>query len=126
MISKLVLIGCIIASSSNALSLEVGELTLHSNLGEPLKATLTIKHNEELGENDFIVNSAPASVYKKMGINYNNQFNRLKFRLDKSGQLVIRSQKPIKEPFMSFVLQFRWPKGEVNKAFNLLIDPPNQ
>lgn len=109
--------------SSPLQALEVGGIQLHSKLGQPLRATIQLKHDSVITEQEIIINKAPKAIYQQMGINESTQFLNLKFDLQSNGELLVTTHAPIKEPYLNFILQFRWPQGEVNREFNVLIDP---
>lgn len=109
--------------SSQLQALEVGDIQLHSKLGHPLRATIQLKHNSVITDQDIIIKKAPKEVYQQMGVDWANQFLNLKFDLQNNGQLFLTTREPIKEPYLNFILQFRWPEGEINREFNVLIDP---
>ena len=109
--------------STNSLALEVSDLTLLSKLGQPLLAQLTILQPQPVNEQELTISQAPAAVYQQMGIDSIALYQQLKFTLSDKGLVTITSIKPIKEPFLNLVLQFRWPEGELNREFTLLLDP---
>ena len=36
----------------------------------------------------------------------------------------IRSRKPVKEPFLNFLVEVNWPAGRLLREYTLLLDPP--
>lgn len=121
--TKLTLLISLLLFAANSLALEVGELTLLSKLGEPLSAQVNFSHQPRLSAEEFIVEQAPVAIYQKMGVDTDALYIDLNFKVDPGGFISIRTQDPVKEPFLSFVVKFQWPNGELYREYNLLIDP---
>ena len=109
--------------ATNSHALEVGELQLQSALGEPLVAYIQISNHDGYGEDELKIEHAPNEVYKKMGVDASILFQDFSFSLQPDGQVNINSRQPIKEPYLNFVLQFRWPQGVMYREFSVLVDP---
>ena len=108
---------------AKGIALEVGELTLLSKLGEPLSAQVNFSHQPRLSPGELIVKQAPVAIYRQMGVDTDALYTDLEFKVDPGGFISIRTQDPIKEPFLNFVVKFQWPSGELYREYNLLIDP---
>ncbi|MGK0500255.1 MAG: pilus assembly protein FimV [Oceanicoccus sp.] len=108
---------------SHSHSLEVSELTLYSKLGQPLSAEIRVKHNPPLSGDELIIELASEKIYKTMGVKTAPAFIRLKFDHGKNGIVKVSTREPIKEPFLNFVLLFRWAEGDIYREFNVLLDP---
>jgi pilus assembly protein FimV len=106
-------------------ALGVSGITVHSKLGAPLSATIQLSHIEELSDAEIIVRNAPEELYKKLGVERKYFYQGLQFNLD-GKNIVITTRDSIKEPFLNFVLQFRWPEGELVREYKILIDPDNR
>jgi pilus assembly protein FimV len=123
----LTLIGIFISPGSHALG--VGELRLQSALNQTLKAEVPlVVSNEKLG--DIKVTLAPPEVFAQAGIERQQFLSSLRFQpeLRADGSCVIRisSREPIRDPYLSFLMEVNWPDGRVVKEFTVLIDPPAQ
>ena len=108
--------------SISAHAIGTSDIQLNSKLGEPLDASLTLTDAEELNADQLIISHAPKEIYQKLGIKNSFQLQRLKF--ERNGNSVkISTRESIKEPYLNFILMFRWPEGELVREFKLLIDP---
>ena len=38
--------------------------------------------------------------------------------------ILVSSSQPVKEPFINFLLEVSWPKGQLLKEYTVLLDPP--
>ena len=116
--------------AGSALALSVGEIELHSRLGEALEATVPLGRLGALTQSDVQVARASDDVYRSYGIDLNGPSSALKFSLqvDRKGVASVRvsSDQPVSEPYLDFVLDVRWPAGRSVKRFTLLLDPPSR
>ena len=113
-----------IALLSGQLSaLEVGELRLLSHLGEPLNAELELKTHDSINGENLIIKLAPPEIYRKMGADAPPLALTVRFNLTGEDLVKITTADAIKEPYLSFIVQFRWPEGELYKEFSVLLDP---
>ena len=109
--------------SSRVFSLELGDITLLSKLGEPLLAKVNFSHHQSLNEQEIIIRQAPVAVYQQMDVDKGALYQELRFTLTAEGEITITTYKPLKEPYLNFILQLRWPQGEIYREFSVLIDP---
>lgn len=112
-----------IVLSVNAAALGVGDISLHSKLGQPLSADIKLMDADELTEYQLIIAQAPPAIYQQMGIERSYLSNDIIITRTDSNTVSLTTRKPIKEPYLNFVLRFSWPDGEVVKEFKLLVDP---
>jgi len=104
-------------------ALEVGKLRLLSYLGAPLNAELELKTHDGINGENLIIKLAPAEIYRKMGADAPPLSLTVRFNLTGENLVKITTADAIKEPYLSFIVQFRWPKGELYKEFSVLLDP---
>ena len=109
--------------SNTTLALGVSEITVNSQLGEPLSAQVSLTNSLELDDSEIIVRQAPVEIYQQLGIERSTRFRELNFQLTTDRTLIITTRDPINEPFLNFVLEFHWPEGKLYREFKLLIDP---
>lgn len=117
---------CLFSSWIAALGL--GKVELHSALNEPLDAVIRLDHTAELGEAEIIAGLASAQDFAAAGIDRELILSDLAFKLDFSDPanplLRITSHKPIREPYLDFLVDVQWPTGRVLREFTLLLDLP--
>ncbi|MEH6557278.1 MAG: hypothetical protein V7459_12980 [Oceanicoccus sp.] len=116
-------IGWIALLSGQLSALEVSELRLHSHLGEPLLAELQLSSHDSFDPQNLMIKLAPAEIYQKMDVDVPSLYLDIKFEMDANGLVKITTRDPVKEPYLNFILQFRWPAGELYKEFSVLLDP---
>ena len=112
--------------SSSSWALGLGEITVTSKLGEPFNATVEITDTAGLDAEQIKASNATDDIYTLL--NVDNSFIYQGFKLDFSTlddkvELNITTSDSIREPYLNFVIQLRWPSGQVNKEFKVFIDP---
>jgi len=110
------------------LSLGLGDIEVDSALNQPLKAKIYLisARPEELEE--MRVELAPPNVFDRVGIPRPYFLTQLKFEpvLTSDGHTVIKvtSKGPVREPFLTFLVEVTWPKGRLLREYTVLLDPP--
>ena len=113
--------------SSWAAALGLGEIQLNSALNEPLDAEIRLHNTGELGDTEILAGLASAEDFANAGLERELILSDLDFRLDfTSGSPVLRvtSQRPIREPYLDFLVDVQWPSGRVLREYTLLLDLP--
>ncbi|NOQ63701.1 MAG: hypothetical protein GQ582_04250 [Methyloprofundus sp.] len=109
-------------------SLGVGDIKLYSALNQKLNAeiALTLAADEELA--DIKVTLASPDKFDKVGIAWSYFLSKVKFvPIQKAnGKVIIKmtSNEVVQEPFLDFLVEVSWPKGDIFKEFTVLVDPP--
>ncbi|WP_160152950.1 FimV/HubP family polar landmark protein [Microbulbifer sp. ALW1] len=128
-VQKLALaVGLVSALGGNgALALGLGEIKLNSTLNQPLNAEIKLLQTRGLGESEIKVRLANAEDFERAGVERTYSLDDLSFDVDySSGQPVVRisSRTPMREPFLNFLVETRWPSGRLLREYTLLMDLP--
>jgi hypothetical protein len=114
------LISCAAPLSSSAMLL--GELAVHSHLGQPLRASIPLK-----ADLDDELDSRCFSLARPEGQgDYDSYLTQARLELVETGgqfQLKIRSAQAINEPFLRLLVQGNCGQGHLSREFTLLLDP---
>lgn len=108
----------------------LGELVVHSKLGEPLTAEIQViqSNGEFIAADDLIVNIATENEHAKRSLDgyLARQTLQLKLAetLNDDVSLKLSSNRPINEPFLNFLVELKWNAGRIIKEFTVLLDPP--
>jgi len=111
-----------------AYPLGIGDIKLHSALNQKLNAeiALSLASGEEL--KDIKITLASPDQFDKAGIAWSSFLSKIKFKpvLQSNGKVVVQisSNTIVQEPYLDFLLEVSWPKGNVLKEFTVLVDPP--
>jgi FimV-like protein len=121
------LVAGVLAWSGASLALGLGDITVHSALNQPLKADIALEDVGGLRESELSVSLATADEFAQAGIERVFFLNDLKFTPILHGRrnmIRVTSAKPVKEPFLNFLVQLNQPNGRLLREYTLLIDPP--
>ncbi|EJO93804.1 peptidoglycan-binding LysM [Ectopseudomonas mendocina DLHK] len=113
--------------SGMAPALGLGEITLHSALNQPFEAEIELLEVGDLGAQDLRVGLAPAEVFSRSGVERFYFLNDLRFTpLLRGTRSVIRvvSSRPVREPYLNFIVEVARPGGQLLREYTVLLDPP--
>jgi pilus assembly protein FimV len=115
-------------TSGMAHALGLGEVTLRSSLNQPLVAEIELLEVRDLASAEVKPGLASAEEFSKAGVDRQYFLADLKFTpvLKPNGRSVIRvtSSKPVREPYLNFLVEVLWPNGRLLREYTLLLDPP--
>jgi len=115
-------------SSGMAHALGLGELSVKSTLNQPLVAEIELSQAEGLSAAQVVPSLATTADFAQAGVARQAFLNDLTFTpvLNANGKSVLRitSSKPVREPFVKFLVQVLWPNGRLLREYSLLLDPP--
>ncbi|MDP1770851.1 MAG: FimV/HubP family polar landmark protein [Methylobacter sp.] len=108
--------------------LGIGEIKLHSALNQNLDAEIALTLSGE-SVSEIKVNLAPPEKFDEAGVSWTYFLSKIKFETitQSNGSAVIKltSKEALKEPFLDFLLEVSWPKGNLYREFTVLVDPPS-
>ncbi|WP_045859285.1 FimV/HubP family polar landmark protein [Teredinibacter purpureus] len=109
-------------------ALGLGEITTTSALNQPLKAEIKLLQVRDLTEQEILVGLASAKDFERVKVDRPYFLTNLKFQVELNGSdgpvILVTSQKPVREPFINFVMQAQWPSGRLLREYTLLMDLP--
>lgn len=115
-------------SSGMAQALGLGELSVKSTLNQPLVAEIELTEAQGLNAAQVVPSLATTADFAQAGITRQAFLNDLTFTpvINASGKSVLRitSSRPVREPFVKFLVQVLWPNGRLLREYSLLLDPP--
>lgn len=122
-----VLAAVLAAAAGQAHALGLGDITLHSSLGQPLSADIALVDAQGLGAADLSVGLATADEFARAGVDRAFFLNDLHFTPVLSGSykfIHVTTSKAVTEPYLDFLVQLNRPSGQLLREFTVLIDPP--
>lgn len=109
-------------------ALGLGEVSLQSNLNQPLKAEIKLLQVRDLTKNEILVGLGSPEDFERIGVDRPYFLTDLKFEVDLdsvTGPVIrVTSRKPVREPFLNFIVQAQWPSGKLLREYTLLLDLP--
>lgn len=109
----------------NASAAGLGDLKVHSHLGQPLRAEVELISGPSDGDAPT-VKLASYDVYQKASIEFNPLLMSLRFTTEQRGDrkvVRITSTQPINEPFVDMLLEVRTNNTSVVREYVFLLDP---
>ncbi|MFP4244544.1 MAG: FimV/HubP family polar landmark protein, partial [Ectothiorhodospira sp.] len=108
--------------------LGLGEIEARSALNQPLRAEIELVSVDPREVEDLVVRLAPQALYERMGIPRPPVLTRLEFEPvalpDGGYRIRVTSDRPVREPFLNFLVEASWPNGRLVREYTLLLDPP--
>ncbi len=125
---KLSLAIALALGSPAAWALGLGGITTKSGLNEPLVAEIAINEAAPGEAEALRANLASAEDFARVGLDLSGVTVPLSFEVVKAkdGQAVIQvsSESPVREPFLSFLVEVSWANGRLLREYTVLLDPP--
>ncbi|AHG41995.1 peptidoglycan-binding protein [Pseudomonas syringae CC1557] len=111
-------------SSGMAQALGLGELSVKSTLNQPLVAEIELTEAQGLNATQVVPSLATTADFAQAGVTRQAFLNDLTFTpvINASGKSVLRitSSKPVREPYVKFLVQVLWPNGRLLREYSLL------
>ncbi|TSE24422.1 FimV/HubP family polar landmark protein [Tepidimonas aquatica] len=115
--------------ASNAWALALGRVSVQSPLGEPLRAEIDIPAITDEEAATLALDIAGPERYRSASLEWTPWLRDIQLELqrrpDGRAVVLVRSDRPITEPFLDLVIVARWAGGELLRGYTLLFDPPN-
>lgn len=112
---------------SEGWSLGLGAISLSSHLNEPLRAEIVLLEAGELAVRDLQIGLASSEEFSRVGVSRDPYLSEIEFTIESGGRgkrVLLRSETPLREPYLQLVVEARWPEGRMLKEYTVLIDLP--
>jgi len=115
--------------SSEVWALGLGDIRMNSALNEPLNARIELLSatSEEL--DNLTIAMASADTFDRYGIDRPFYLQGMQFNIVRSGRadgnyVQVRTQTPMAEPFLTFLVEASWSRGRLLREYTVFLDPP--
>jgi pilus assembly protein FimV len=109
-------------------SLGIGDIRVRSALNQNLNAEIALVASRGEKPSNIKVSLAPAEKFDEAGVPWTYFLSKIRFTpvVKPNGSMVIKvtSREALKEPYLNFLLEVSWPKGNLYREFTVLVDPP--
>ncbi|MCK5002635.1 MAG: hypothetical protein KAS57_06400 [Gammaproteobacteria bacterium] len=108
-------------------TLGLGEIEVSSSLNQKLTARIDLLSAAPEDTETLIVKLASREEFVRAGLDRPLVLSSLKFKTSvEAGRVYIDvlSPKPVREPFLNFLVEVDWPKGHLIREYTILLDPP--
>lgn len=105
----------------------LGDLTVKSYLNQPLDAYIRLIDINGVPLSGIKVRLASPEAFKRANLPRPYSLSKLTFKVTKRyGKPIVKvsSLERIDEPFMTFLLDLTWAKGQYYRTYTVLLDPP--
>lgn len=113
--------------ASHTLGLGLGSVTVESYLNQPLRLRIEILQLGETRIEDVTVQMASTDDFARFGIERVGVLSSVRLRAEESADgayVFLTSNTSITEPYLSFILETRWPSGRLLSEHTVLLDLP--
>jgi pilus assembly protein FimV len=113
--------------ASHTLGLGLGSVTVESYLNQPLRLRIEILQLGETRIEDVTVQMASTDDFARFGIERVGVLSNVRLRVEESADgayVFLTSNTFISEPYLSFILETRWPSGRLLSEHTVLLDLP--
>ncbi len=112
----------------SAYSLGIGDIRVRSALNQNLNAEISLVGAPGETPANIKVSLASPEKFDEAGVAWSYFLSKIKFQpvVKANGAMVIKvtSREALKEPYLNFLLEVSWPKGNLYREFTVLVDPP--
>lgn len=117
----------VIFATAQAKALGLGEITVDSALNQPLSARIELLDMAGVNPDQITVALASVSDFQRFDIERDFFLENIRFAINTAGgaaQVLLTTDAVVREPYLSFVLETRWPSGRILNEYTVLLDPP--
>ena len=125
---RALLLGWLIVAAPPVLALGLGDITLHSALNEPFDADIALISVRAEDADNISVSLASPRDFAQAGVERPLVLAFLRFKVVPGDigktSIKVSSRKPIREPFLNFLVEVNWSSGRSLREYTVLLDPP--
>ena len=114
-------------ASMSAKALTLGQFSVESGLGQPLRAAIEITNYKVEDLRKLKVQLAEPASFEQAGMAFPQALNglqaRLEFRGDGKPYIALIGQTPVNDNFLDVIVEAQWPTGRLAMNYTLLVSP---
>ena len=114
-------------ASLSAEALTLGQVSVESGLGQPLRAAVEITHYKVEDLRKLKVQLAEPASFAQAGMAFHPSLSglqtRLEFRGDGKPYIALSGTTPVNEHFIDVIVEAQWPSGRLAMNYTLLVSP---
>jgi len=123
-----VILTMLLCSMSTQLSaLELGTVTVESVLNQPLRMHVELLQLGDVQLQDISVSMASSTDFERLNIDRDSILSNIRFSVESTAQgsvIVLTSSQIVREPYLSLILDTRWPNGRLLSELTIPLDLP--
>ena len=120
----------VILSTSEVWALGLGEIQMNSALNEPLSARIELLSASPEELDNLKLGIASTDTFQRYGLDRSFYLSDVQFNVVRSGSsegnyVQVRSETPMAEPFLTFLVEASWSRGRLLREYTVFLDPPS-
>lgn len=129
MLRKLVVVftSVVLFAAAHAKALGLGEIVLESSLNQPLDARIALQQLGNVRPEQIQVRMAGEDDFARFSVQRVAFLDSVRFDVQSSGPdavVRLRTDEAVREPYLNFVVETRWPSGRLLSEYTVLLDLP--
>ena len=116
---------CSMATQLYALGL--GAVTVESSLNQPLRMRIELLQLGDTKLQDIRVAMASNDDFRRFNVDRHGFLSNIRFSVEAGARgnvVILTSSQIVREPYLSFILETRWPNGRLLSEHTVLLDLP--
>lgn len=116
---------CSMATQLYALGL--GTVTVESSLNQPLRLRIELIQLGDTRLQDIRVSMASTADFERLNVQRESFLSGIRFSVESTANgnvVILTSSQIVREPYLSFILDTRWPNGRLLSEHTVLLDLP--
>ena len=116
---------CSMATQLYALGL--GTVAVESSLNQPLRMRIELLQLGDTRLQDIRVSMASGADFERFNVQRDSFLSNIRFSVESTPQgnaVILTSAQLVREPYLSFILDTRWPNGRLLSEHTVLLDLP--
>ena len=113
--------------SAQVSAVGLGNVLLESSLNQPLRGRIEILDLGTVAPADISVQLASPEDFNRFNVERNGFLLNLQLRVEETSNgvfVIISTTQPVREPFLTFILDTRWSSGRILSEHTVLLDLP--
>jgi len=129
MVRKLVVVftSVVLFAAAHVKALGLGEIVIESSLNQPFNAQIAFLKLGDVRPEQIQIQMASERDFARFSIDRENFLNTIEFDIQSQGDesyVRLTTDEVVREPYLSFVLETRWPNGRLLNEYTVLLDLP--
>ncbi len=114
--------------SSGVFALGLGDMKLYSAVNEPLRAEIKLLKVGDLNTSQVLIKLASLQDFERANVERDFFLTGMRYEVELDGRgggvVKVSTEEPVREPYLNFLLEAKWPSGRLVREYTLLLDLP--
>lgn len=113
--------------SAAGMALGLGGIETESSLNEPFSARIMLRSATDAELQNLRISLGSQEAFQRAGMSRSFMLSQLQFEVVADADppyIRVSSREVVREPFLDFLVEARWPQGRLLREYTVLLDPP--